>query len=65
MGKRKGNRYYPDIEETKAVFGPGYYIDWENNTIYGANGKVYRDVQVCREDIERLLAEELAKKRPH
>jgi hypothetical protein len=63
MGKRKGGRYYPDIEETKAVFGPGCRIDWENSIVYGANGKVYHDVKVCKEDIERMIQEILAERR--
>jgi hypothetical protein len=65
MGKRKGKWYYPHIEETKRIFGPGCYIDFENNTIYGADGKVYRNVQVNRADVERLITEEKAKKNPH
>jgi hypothetical protein len=63
MGKHKGGRYYPDAEEMKAVFGPGCRIDWENNTIYGANGKVYRDVEINKEDLDRMIQEILAERR--
>ena len=48
-------------KETAKIFGPGCRIDFERNIVYGADGNVYEDVQINREDLERLLREEKAK----
>jgi len=38
-------------------FGPGCYLDIENNTLYGVSGVIYRNVEVNRKDLEKLLKE--------
>jgi hypothetical protein len=60
--RRKGDWVYPNQAETRKIFAPGCHIDWDNNIVYGADGKVYRDVRICREDLDRLIKEELARR---
>jgi hypothetical protein len=60
--KEKRKRLNATPEESRKIFGPGCFIDWENNTIYGADGNVYRDVKVSRKDVDKLIAEYLREK---
>lgn len=62
MAKRKGEWVYPTAAETRKIFGPGCIVDWENNVVYGADGKVYTDVRIHKADIDRLVMEELARR---
>jgi hypothetical protein len=39
------------------AFAPGCRLDFRNNRLYGADGKVYDNVEVKRQDVERLLQE--------
>ena len=55
MRKGKDGYWYPEPGDSEKIFGPGSYIDWENNTVYAADGKVYRGVQVNMEDIKRMI----------
>jgi hypothetical protein len=45
-------------EEIAAAFAPGHYLDWENNTLYGANGKVYRGLTISLDALLRRAREE-------
>jgi hypothetical protein len=39
----------------KEAWAPGCYIDASNNRLYGADGKIYDNVQINRRDLERFL----------
>ena len=47
-----------------AIFGPGCYIDYDTNTIYGANGVIYYDVRLRQKTKkqQRLIAKTPIKK---
>jgi ribosome modulation factor len=56
---KKSKWKYATPEETRRVFAPGCVIDWDNNIIYGADGQIYRDVQISRKAVEQWVNEEI------
>ena len=39
------------------AWGQGSQVDWERNVLYGADGIIYRNIELRRVDIEAILAE--------